>query len=111
MQRTIIVGASHAGARLAASLRQEKWTDEIVLIGDESRITFGQTEIRLGHHLRHVRHHRSEERPALVVVRQRLQPAAVVPHPLLERRTRAVPAGQHHARLRPRQDPRDGTEV
>ena len=35
-QRAIIVGASHAGAQLAASLRQEGWTGEIVLIGNES---------------------------------------------------------------------------
>jgi 3-phenylpropionate/trans-cinnamate dioxygenase ferredoxin reductase subunit len=40
MQRTIIVGASHAGAQLAASLRQEKWADEIVLIGDESTLPY-----------------------------------------------------------------------
>ncbi|PYE13519.1 3-phenylpropionate/trans-cinnamate dioxygenase ferredoxin reductase subunit [Williamsia limnetica] len=40
MQRTIIVGASHAGAQLAASLRQEKWSDEIVLIGDESALPY-----------------------------------------------------------------------
>ncbi|MFJ7623582.1 NAD(P)/FAD-dependent oxidoreductase, partial [Rhodococcus erythropolis] len=35
-QRAIIVGASHAGAQLAASLRQEGWTGDIVLIGNES---------------------------------------------------------------------------
>lgn len=35
-QRAIIVGASHAGAQLAASLRQEGWAGEIVLIGNES---------------------------------------------------------------------------
>ncbi|MDV7137217.1 NAD(P)/FAD-dependent oxidoreductase, partial [Williamsia muralis] len=40
MQRTIIVGASHAGAQLAASLRQEGWTGEIVLIGDESALPY-----------------------------------------------------------------------
>lgn len=33
--RVIVVGASHAGAQLCASLRQEGWTGEIVLIGDE----------------------------------------------------------------------------
>lgn len=35
-QRAVIAGASHAGAQLAASLRQEGWAGEIVLIGDES---------------------------------------------------------------------------
>ncbi|AWK77025.1 pyridine nucleotide-disulfide oxidoreductase (plasmid) [Rhodococcus oxybenzonivorans] len=35
-QRALIIGASHAGAQLAASLRQEGWSGEIVLIGDES---------------------------------------------------------------------------
>jgi 3-phenylpropionate/trans-cinnamate dioxygenase ferredoxin reductase subunit len=34
--RAVIVGASHAGAQLAAALRQEKWGGEVVLIGDES---------------------------------------------------------------------------
>jgi len=34
-RRVIVVGASHAGAQLCASLRQQGWTGEIVLIGDE----------------------------------------------------------------------------
>ncbi|CAN5214934.1 FAD-dependent oxidoreductase [soil metagenome] len=34
--RAVIVGASHAGVQLATSLRQEKWSGEIVLVGDES---------------------------------------------------------------------------
>jgi len=33
--RIIVVGASHAGAQLCASLRQEGWSEDIVLIGDE----------------------------------------------------------------------------
>lgn len=33
--RVIIVGASHASAQLCASLRQDGWTGEILLIGDE----------------------------------------------------------------------------
>lgn len=33
--RAIVIGASHAGAQLCASLRQEGWAGEIVLIGDE----------------------------------------------------------------------------
>lgn len=39
-QRAVIVGAGHAGAQLAASLRQEKWTGEIVLIGDEATLPY-----------------------------------------------------------------------
>ncbi|MBF6278387.1 MULTISPECIES: NAD(P)/FAD-dependent oxidoreductase [Nocardia] len=35
-RRAVVVGASHAGAQLATSLRQEGWTSEIVLIGNES---------------------------------------------------------------------------
>ena len=38
--RAVIVGASHAGAQLAASLRQEGWTGEIVLIGDEPGLPY-----------------------------------------------------------------------
>jgi 3-phenylpropionate/trans-cinnamate dioxygenase ferredoxin reductase subunit len=38
--RAVIVGASHAGAQLVASLRQEKWSGEIVLIGDESALPY-----------------------------------------------------------------------
>lgn len=34
--RVIVVGASHAGAQLCSSLRQEGWTGEIVLLGDEA---------------------------------------------------------------------------
>ncbi|PWN04272.1 pyridine nucleotide-disulfide oxidoreductase [Nocardioides silvaticus] len=38
--RAVIVGASHAGAQLAASLRQEGWTGEVVLVGDESALPY-----------------------------------------------------------------------
>jgi 3-phenylpropionate/trans-cinnamate dioxygenase ferredoxin reductase subunit len=34
------VGASHAGAQLAASLRQEGWDGEIVLVGNESALPY-----------------------------------------------------------------------
>ena len=34
-KRVVIVGASHAAAQLAASLRQEGWKDDILIIGDE----------------------------------------------------------------------------
>ena len=40
LHRALVVGASHAGAQLAASLRQEGWTGEIVLIGDESTLPY-----------------------------------------------------------------------
>lgn len=40
LQRALIVGASHAGAQLAASLRQEGWAGEIVLIGEESALPY-----------------------------------------------------------------------
>lgn len=39
-QRAVVVGASHAGAQLAASLRQEKWRGEIVLVGDEATLPY-----------------------------------------------------------------------
>lgn len=39
-QRAVIIGSGHAGAQLAASLRQEKWTGEIVLIGNESALPY-----------------------------------------------------------------------
>lgn len=36
----VIIGASHAGAQLAASLRQEGWAGEIVLIGEEPGLPY-----------------------------------------------------------------------
>ena len=39
-QRAVIVGASHAGAQLASSLRQEGWTGDVVLVGDESALPY-----------------------------------------------------------------------
>ncbi|MBE7196125.1 MAG: FAD-dependent oxidoreductase [Gordonia polyisoprenivorans] len=36
----VIVGASHAGAQLAANLRKEKWAGDILLIGDEGRLPY-----------------------------------------------------------------------
>ncbi|UMB70090.1 NAD(P)/FAD-dependent oxidoreductase [Mycobacterium paraterrae] len=39
-ERAVIVGASHAGAQLVASLRQEGWTGEIILIGNESALPY-----------------------------------------------------------------------
>ncbi|HET8729490.1 MAG TPA: FAD-dependent oxidoreductase [Moraxellaceae bacterium] len=38
--RVIIIGASHAGAQLCASLRQEGWAGEIILIGDEPMLPY-----------------------------------------------------------------------
>ena len=39
-QHTVIVGASHAGAQLAISLRQEGWSGHITLIGDEGDLPY-----------------------------------------------------------------------
>ena len=36
----VIVGASHAGAQLAASLRQDGWEGRIVLVGDEPHLPY-----------------------------------------------------------------------
>lgn len=38
--KAVIVGASHAGAQVAASLRQERWPGEIILIGNESALPY-----------------------------------------------------------------------
>lgn len=38
--RALVIGAGHAGAQLAASLRQEGWSGEIVLIGDEPALPY-----------------------------------------------------------------------
>lgn len=38
--RAIIVGASHAGAQLSASLRQEGWAGEILVVGDERALPY-----------------------------------------------------------------------
>jgi 3-phenylpropionate/trans-cinnamate dioxygenase ferredoxin reductase subunit len=38
--QVIIVGASHAGAQLSASLRQEGWMGEILVIGDERALPY-----------------------------------------------------------------------
>lgn len=40
LRRAVIVGAGHAGAQLVASLRQEGWDGEIVLVGDESALPY-----------------------------------------------------------------------
>lgn len=39
-ERVVIVGASHASAQLCASLRQNGWTGEILLIGDEPSLPY-----------------------------------------------------------------------
>ena len=39
-RRAVVVGASHAGAQLAASLRQGGWEGEIVLVGDEGTLPY-----------------------------------------------------------------------
>ena len=41
MKKTcIIVGASHAAAQLAPSLRQEGWEGDILIIGDEPTVPY-----------------------------------------------------------------------
>jgi 3-phenylpropionate/trans-cinnamate dioxygenase ferredoxin reductase subunit len=36
----VIIGASHAAAQLSASLRQEGWDGEIVVVGDEAYLPY-----------------------------------------------------------------------
>lgn len=38
--RVLIVGASHAGAQVCANLRQDGWTGEILVIGDEPALPY-----------------------------------------------------------------------
>ncbi len=40
VSQAVIIGASHAGAQIAASLRQEKWDGDILLIGNESAVPY-----------------------------------------------------------------------
>ncbi|CAN5713651.1 hypothetical protein BH09ACT9_BH09ACT9_05500 [soil metagenome] len=41
----LVVGASHSGAQLAASLRQEGWAGEIILIGDEGAMPYQRPQL------------------------------------------------------------------
>lgn len=45
----MVVGASHAGAQLAASLRQEGWSGEVVVIGDESALPYQRPPLSKGY--------------------------------------------------------------
>lgn len=47
-ERVIVIGASHAGAQLCASLRQEGWSGEIVLIGDEAVLPYQRPPLSKG---------------------------------------------------------------
>lgn len=47
-ERVIIIGASHAGAQLCTSLRQEGWTGEIMLIGDEPSLPYQRPPLSKG---------------------------------------------------------------
>lgn len=47
-ERAVIVGASHAGAQLAVSLRQYGWTGEIVLIGEEPWLPYHRPPLSKG---------------------------------------------------------------
>ncbi|MGK2875540.1 MAG: NAD(P)/FAD-dependent oxidoreductase [Nocardioides sp.] len=47
--RVIIVGASHASAQLCASLRQDGWTGEILLLGDEPGLPYQRPPLSKGY--------------------------------------------------------------
>ena len=47
-ERAVIVGASHAGAQLAATLRREGWAGEVVLIGDEGGLPYHRPPLSKG---------------------------------------------------------------
>ena len=70
-----------------------------------------QSHVGLRQHLGHVRHDRPEEGPVLVVVTQLGEATLVLAHPLLHGTAHPVPAGEHHAALRPRQHPRNGPQI
>lgn len=46
--KCIIVGASHAGAQVAISLRQQGWTDDIVVFGEESQLPYHRPPLSKG---------------------------------------------------------------
>ncbi len=48
-ERAVIVGASHAGAQLAANLRREGWAGEVVLIGDEGGLPYHRPPLSKGY--------------------------------------------------------------
>ncbi len=48
-ERVIIVGASHAAAQLATSLRQEGWQGEILMIGDEPDAPYQRPPLSKGY--------------------------------------------------------------
>lgn len=47
-QRAVIVGASHAGAQLAASLRQNGWIGEILMLGEEGYLPYHRPPLSKG---------------------------------------------------------------
>lgn len=47
-KRCIIVGGSHAGAQVAISLRQEGWTDDILVISNESHLPYHRPPLSKG---------------------------------------------------------------
>lgn len=48
MTRIVVVGASHAGAQLAVSLRQEGWQDDIEMIGEEPVLPYQRPPLSKG---------------------------------------------------------------
>ncbi|MGB3230404.1 MAG: FAD-dependent oxidoreductase [Mycobacterium sp.] len=73
LQRAVIVGASHAGAQLAASLRQEGWTDEIVLIGEESALPYQRPPLSKAYLARKITLDELAIRSAEFYTKQRIQ--------------------------------------
>ena len=47
--RVVVVGAGHAAAQLCASLRQEGWEGEVVLVGDEPSLPYERPPLSKGH--------------------------------------------------------------
>jgi hypothetical protein len=81
------------------------------LVLDQFRVSRRKAHIRLRKNLSHIRQHGAEEGPPPVEILQTLQPAVLFVDPVFERRPRAVPAGQHDARLAPCQHPRNRPQV
>ena len=48
MERIVIVGASLAGARAAAVLRDEGWNGDVVLIGAERQLPYNRPPLSKG---------------------------------------------------------------
>src|SRR5690348_4357151 len=74
-------------------------------IGNELRVARADREVGLREHHAEVRKRRAEERPALVHFGEQRKTVRRAGEPGLDRRSEAVPTGQHQAALAPREDP------